>query len=62
MGHQARNSQLGAAAHPPAIRTFPCYCCFRLRPPGAASVPTGHAQSEEQDSVAWFREQQFVSR
>ena len=25
MGHQARNSQLGAAAHSPAIRTSPCY-------------------------------------
>ena len=33
--------------------------CGRLK---AASDPTGHEQGEEQNSVAWLREQQYFSR
>ena len=41
----------------PSHNTLGC----RLRPPAAASVPTGPELGDGQDSVAWLREPQYLS-
>ena len=47
---------LAFRVHPfPQSPTSENKVCCRLRPPAAASDPTGHEQREEQNSVAWLR-------